>query len=157
MKHGFPQIPLLGAVAGALLASVVVLLPGCQPRSAANARSTQPKPVRESGFQSLFDGRTLTGWRLVDPKGEGYGVTNGVLYCAAGGGGNLMTEREYSDFILRFEFKLEDGRQQRRRNPRPAGGRCRVSRHGNPDSRRRRGGARQVGQAATRTIPRLGA
>lgn len=109
MKHGFPQIPLLGAVAGALLASVVVLLPGCQPRSAANARSTQPKPVRESGFQSLFDGRTLTGWRLVDPKGEGYGVTNGVLYCAAGGGGNLMTEREYSDFILRFEFKLEDG------------------------------------------------
>lgn len=63
----------------------------------------------ESGFTSLFDGQTLNGWKLIGAKGGGYGVTNGVIYCARGGGGNLMTEKEYSDFILRFEFKLEDG------------------------------------------------
>jgi len=63
----------------------------------------------ESGFTSLFDGQTLNGWKLVGAKGGGYGVTNGVIFCARGGGGNLLTEKEYADFILRFEFKLEDG------------------------------------------------
>ncbi len=63
----------------------------------------------ETGFTSLFDGQTLHGWRLVGKHGGGYGVTNGAIYCALGGGGNLFTEKEYSDFILRFEFKLDDG------------------------------------------------
>jgi hypothetical protein len=63
----------------------------------------------EAGFTSLFDGQTLNGWTLVGKRGAGYGVSNGVIYCASGGGGNLFTEKEYADFILRFEFKLEDG------------------------------------------------
>ena len=63
----------------------------------------------EAGFTSLFDGQTLNGWTLVGKHGDGYGVTNGVIYCALGGGGNLFTEKEYSDFVLRLEFKLEDG------------------------------------------------
>jgi hypothetical protein len=72
-----------------------------------------PRPAdaapRELGFTSLFDGQTLNGWTLVGQHGAGYGVTNGVIYCARDGGGNLFTEKEYEDFILRFEFKLEDG------------------------------------------------
>src|ERR1051326_5632785 len=63
----------------------------------------------ESGFTSLFDGQTLKGWTLVDKKGAGYGVSNGVIYCALNGGGNLLTEKEYSDFILRLDFRLDDG------------------------------------------------
>ena len=63
----------------------------------------------EPGFTSLFDGHSLNGWTLVGKHGDGYGVTNGVLYCAKGGGGNLFTEQEFDDFILRLEFKLEDG------------------------------------------------
>lgn len=70
----------------------------------------QPKKVWVGpSFKPLFDGQTLNGWAIVDQKGDGYGVTNGVIYCARGGGGNLMTEKEYENFILRFEFKLEDG------------------------------------------------
>jgi hypothetical protein len=64
---------------------------------------------KESGFTSLFDGKSLDGWKLVNGKGGGYGVTNGVIFCARGGGGNLFTEKDYADFILRLEFKLEDG------------------------------------------------
>lgn len=60
-------------------------------------------------FKPLFDGQTLNGWAIVDQKGDGYGVTNGVIYCAKGGGGNLMTEKEYDNFVLRCEFKLEEG------------------------------------------------
>jgi len=63
----------------------------------------------ESGFVSLFDGRTLNGWTLMGKKGDGYGVRDGVIYCARGGGGNLFTEKEFADFVLRLEFRLEDG------------------------------------------------
>src|SRR5215468_7830180 len=63
----------------------------------------------EAGFVSLFDGKTLNGWTMMNSRGGGYGVTNGTIFCAAGGGGNLLTQREFSDFILRLEFKLETG------------------------------------------------
>lgn len=64
---------------------------------------------REAGFLPLFDGKTLNGWKLLGGTGAGYGVKDGVLFCAKGGGGNLLSEREYADFIFRFEFKLEAG------------------------------------------------
>ncbi|MBA4150063.1 MAG: DUF1080 domain-containing protein [Verrucomicrobia bacterium] len=67
------------------------------------------RAANEPGFISLFDGKTLTGWNLVNQHGGGYGVTNGILYCARGGGGNLFTEKEYANFIFRFDFRLEPG------------------------------------------------
>lgn len=63
----------------------------------------------EPGFVSLFDGQSLLGWKLVGGHGKGYIVRDGCIVCPADGGGNLFTEREYSDFILRFEFKLTPG------------------------------------------------
>lgn len=70
----------------------------------------------EKGFESIFDGRTLKGWVLNKPQGVGYGVTNVIvdgvtnaaIFCAKGGGGNLLTEKEYGDFVLRFDFRLQD-------------------------------------------------
>ena len=62
-----------------------------------------------AGFQKLFDGKTLNGWKLVGGKGPGYVVENGIIVCPADGGGNLFTEKEYSNFVLRFEFKMEPG------------------------------------------------
>lgn len=61
----------------------------------------------ETGFTSLFDGRTLVGWKLVDPHGRGYVVEDGTIVCPKDGGGNLFTIAEYANFILRFEFKTE--------------------------------------------------
>lgn len=61
------------------------------------------------GFVSLFDGKTLKGWSLYGKKGEGYYVKDGMIVCARGGGGNLLTDREFSDFVLRVEFRLEPG------------------------------------------------
>ena len=63
----------------------------------------------EPGFVSLFDGKTLDGWTLVGKHGPGYVVENGILVCPAEGGGNLYTAREYSDFVFRFEFRMEPG------------------------------------------------
>ena len=63
----------------------------------------------EPGFTPLFDGRSLKGWKLVGKHGRGYVVEKGVLICPADGGGNLYTEKEYSDFVFRFEFRTEPG------------------------------------------------
>jgi hypothetical protein len=60
----------------------------------------------DEGFTPLFDGKTLDGWTLVNGRGEGYGVKDGMIFCARGGGGKLMTEREFSNFVLRFEFRM---------------------------------------------------
>src|SRR5689334_4157030 len=62
----------------------------------------------EPGFTPLFDG-TLNGWKLIGGKGPGYVVENGILLCPADGGGNLFTEKEYANFVFRFEFRLSPG------------------------------------------------
>lgn len=63
----------------------------------------------EDGFVSLFDGKSLNGWTLIGGKGPGYVVQDGILVCPADGGGNLLTEKEFSNFVLRFEYKLSPG------------------------------------------------
>ena len=63
----------------------------------------------EPGFVSIFDGRTLDGWKLAGQKGRGYLAENGLLVCPADGGGNLFTIKEYANFTLRFEFRLFEG------------------------------------------------
>jgi Domain of Unknown Function (DUF1080) len=66
-------------------------------------------PQTESGFVSLFDGKTLNGWKLVKGHGSGYVVKDNTIVCPADGGGNLWTEKEYANFAFRFEFKVEPG------------------------------------------------
>jgi len=68
-----------------------------------------PLKAAEPGFVSLFDGKTLAGWHLEGAKGRGYVVDDGRIVCPADGGGNLFTEREYANFVLRFEFLMTEG------------------------------------------------
>jgi hypothetical protein len=63
----------------------------------------------EAGFTKLFDGKTLKGWTLVGRHGPGYIIKDGMIVCPKDGGGNLYTEKEYANFIFRFEFRLEAG------------------------------------------------
>ena len=68
----------------------------------------------DTGFTSLFNGKDLTGWvygrrgQGENKSGKGYQVENGVIFSTREDGGNLYTEREYSDFVFRFEFKLTE-------------------------------------------------
>jgi len=66
-------------------------------------------PALEPGFVSLFDGKTLKGWTLVGGHGPGYLVENEKLVCPVYGGGTLSTEKQYANFVFRFEFLMEPG------------------------------------------------
>ncbi len=61
---------------------------------------------KANGFVTLFNGINLTGWV---GSTESYGVKDGILFCRKGTGRNIYTEKEYDNFVLRFEFKLEPG------------------------------------------------
>jgi len=58
-----------------------------------------------AGFESLFNGTDLTGWKSTGDAKK-WGAENGVIYCSGGGGGWLMTDKEYGDFELRLEYKM---------------------------------------------------
>lgn len=69
--------------------------------------STQKKAA-DSEFTELFNGKNLDGW--VGNK-TSYKAEDGMIVIDPDdeGGGNLFTEKEYGDFILRFEFQLTPG------------------------------------------------
>ncbi len=56
------------------------------------------------GFSPLFNGKDLTGWKATE-KPEIWAVEAGVLVCKGGGGGWLLTEKEYGDFEFRCEYR----------------------------------------------------
>lgn len=60
----------------------------------------------EKGFVSLFDGRSLAGWQGTV---QDYEAADGILICKQGAHGNLYTDRQYGDFILRLEYRLGPG------------------------------------------------
>jgi len=84
---------------GLLLVPVFIALFWLSP-----ARPAEDAP---EGFESLFNGKNLTGWK-VNPGGniKVWGAEKGVLFVDGGGGGWLMTEKEYGDFELRLEYKM---------------------------------------------------
>ena len=63
---------------------------------------------KSEGFTLLFNGKNLDG---CTGNKKSYVVEDDhiVIRPVDGGGGNLYTEKEYSDFIFRFEFKLTPG------------------------------------------------
>jgi hypothetical protein len=95
-----------------LIALVVLAAAGLR---ADDPNVATPKPYAEAGFTPIFNGRDLSGWiygtkNNAMKQGVGYQVDPalGIAYCTVHDGGNLYTEKEYANFILRFDFKLTD-------------------------------------------------
>lgn len=75
------------------------------PRPAAGA---EPPP---EGWISLFDGKTLAGWKQYGGKAR-YEVKSGAIvgtYVIDDQNSFLATEKEFGDFVLEAEFKPEAG------------------------------------------------
>ena len=69
----------------------------------------------EAGFTPLFNGKDFTGWRFTkqkagDPIPANWKVERGLICLTGGGSPNLVTEREYGDFEMRFEWRALKGK-----------------------------------------------
>jgi hypothetical protein len=110
---------------GSLLTLLIpaLFLTGCQqPPSPSDEAGTGTEPVYNTlspeevaaGWQLLFDGVSTEGWRGYNQESfpeNGWGVADGNLIVMApdetgGSGGDIVTEDEFSDFELVFEFLL---------------------------------------------------
>lgn len=74
----------------------------------ASAQNKLTKQEKKDGYVLLFNGSDLSGW--VGNK-QDYVAENGTIAVKTdqGGSGNLYTEKQYADFVLRFEFQLTPG------------------------------------------------
>ncbi|MFH1266417.1 MAG: DUF1080 domain-containing protein [Planctomycetota bacterium] len=90
---------------------VAALLLGAQSLEAEEAASCAAglcqKEIDE-GFAPLFDGKTLDGWVGVAGSTDSYYVEDGLLICKRDGHDHIFTEKEFSNFILRLDIKLEE-------------------------------------------------
>jgi hypothetical protein len=84
--------------------------PAQAPQAASDAPAA-PASEDESGFAPLFDGSSFAGWHLYKKAGEpvtGWEAKDGAINRVSGGA-DLMTDRDYGDFDLRFEWKISEG------------------------------------------------
>ena len=104
-RKEFVLISLLGAAFLSVVPGQLSGIPHAEDPQEDHNRLTDEE--KAEGFVSLFNGSDLTNWT---GKGHSYTVEDGTIVInPARSGGNLYTEKEYADFIFRFEFKLTPG------------------------------------------------
>ena len=71
------------------------------------------KAQQKEGWKSLFDGKSMTGWRTFQNKpADSWTVSNGMLYCKGSSTdksdrrADLMTTGQYENFELELDWKL---------------------------------------------------
>lgn len=99
-----------------VIGSVLVAL-GTAVMSARAGNNELTVQEKAEGWKLLWDGSTAKGWVGVKTKcksfpKKGWTMKDGVLTVNVrrkSGGGDIVTEKKYRDFDLRFEFRLTDG------------------------------------------------
>lgn len=62
-------------------------------------------------WEKLFNGKNLSGWKIVNGKADFKVIDGAIVGFSKMGTPNsfLATKKDYGDFILEFDFKIEDG------------------------------------------------
>jgi hypothetical protein len=95
-----------------LTAALLALAPAFT--QAADNPNTLTAAEKSDGWQLLFDGQSLAGWRPYRaPKGvigAGWKIEDGVLKKLAGvKGGDIITEKQFDDYELTWEWRIPKG------------------------------------------------
>jgi hypothetical protein len=67
---------------------------------------------KAAGWMLLFDGQNTQGWRSFHKKSfppHGWVAQDGWLHCLAKNGGDIITDTEFDDFELEWEWKITPG------------------------------------------------
>ena len=77
--------------------------PGAAPQP-----NTLTAEEQSAGWRLLFDGKTTRGWRNFQARtlDRRWRAVNGELTLTAPGGGDIVTEDEFENFELKFEWKI---------------------------------------------------
>ncbi|MBY0456148.1 MAG: DUF1080 domain-containing protein [Gemmataceae bacterium] len=79
----------------------------CVAVARADDKKPDDKPAEPpAGFTSLFDGKSLGGWKPTG-KADVWAAEGGLIVCKGGGGGWLLTEKEFANFEFRCEYRWE--------------------------------------------------
>lgn len=62
-----------------------------------------------SEWQSLFNGKDLSGWEVVEGEPAAWQAQDGMLVCKGGDGGWIATKEQFGDFELELEFRVPEG------------------------------------------------
>jgi hypothetical protein len=80
--------------------------------SVASVWAAAPNQITEeekaAGWRLLFDGKTTEGWRSFKKESfpsKGWSVEEGWLHGLGKGGGDIITDAEFDDFELQWEWK----------------------------------------------------
>ena len=92
---------------------VVLLVCGVSFAATAQEHNTLTKKERKAGWQLLWNGKDLSGWKSNSPNGDmnkGWKAVDGELVIMArSGAGDIITEKRYHDFELSIDFKITEG------------------------------------------------
>lgn len=77
---------------------------------AQDVAAEEPAAAPESArFEPLYNGRDLSGWKIKGGKLEAWKADGEQLSGIGPDGGWLRTEKSYSDFVLRLEYRIAAG------------------------------------------------
>lgn len=75
------------------------------------AQNTLSEEEKKEGWKLLFDGTSTEGWRSYNGDtfpDQGWEVKDGMLtVLSQQGGGDIITEEKYGDFILKLEWRVQ--------------------------------------------------
>jgi hypothetical protein len=96
------------------LCSFVAVLASCSALAVQGADlNTLTDEEKAGGWKLLFDGKETSGWRAyahTDFPKEGWVIEDGCLKSAPGGrGGDLVTTQPFTDFDVKFEWRISPG------------------------------------------------
>ena len=92
----------------ALLSSIVLALFVASISAAADNELTDAE--KEAGWQLLFNGKDLTGWRCNNDRPIATKIEDGCLVPYRSGGYLIIHEGKFADFILKCDVRWEDPR-----------------------------------------------
>jgi len=120
----FPFSPRLfsGALALAVATPLAVFAENAPVAKSDPNREAAKRPLailETASWKDLFNGKDLTGWA---GDAGGYTVKDGVLTCQPGAK-NLESDKDYGDFALSFEFRMQESANNGIGIRVPAGGR----------------------------------
>lgn len=79
-----------------------------EPQKVTEIPMLQPVDSVEEGFVSLITA-DLEGWDVHEGKPEAWAQSDDVISCISYGGGWLRTHKQYSDFVFRMEYRIQEG------------------------------------------------